>query len=638
MKKLVALLTALMLVGSAALAQGAAQPAAAEPTVVAIATQMSGYLYSNMWGSNNVDANLRSLLHGYSTVVWKNTGEFAVDTSVVASHTVADDGRGNRTYTFNLVHGLLYNDGSPITARDYVFTVLLQSDPLISALGGQHTNYDYLTGYAEYASGSRAVFSGVRLLGDYRFAITVTVGELPYFFEQTLMDVSPTPIQAIAPGYAVRDDGRGAYLTLAENATAEVGVPAPLTLDLLQTNLGGVNGYAHQPRITCGPYQLVTYDAAASSATVEINPNYQGNFEGRKPKLPAIKIVYMDNVSAMDAFERGDVQIVHKLTDASEVARARALQSNGGGEVINFLSAGYSFLAFACEQAPTDDVNVRKAIAMCIDRNAFCTDLFQNNALPVYAYYGYGQWMVSQNAEALAKYEIGFDVDSARDLLIKAGYTYNEDGKLYEDGKQQVRCRIKKGRLTPLELRWAKTPGQASELLLRQLTDACARLGIRLTVTDMSFADMLHQYFRVDGAREYNLFFLTETFFFAFDPYNAYNVDDVWQGAVNTSGLRDERLMAAARAMRRVPSGDMEAFTAKWFKFQDRWREVMPTAPIYSNVYFDLCVPTLYEFSANVRFGLSYALLYTTLVKPPEASSLDAGGLVGSDLEVVVDK
>ena len=41
---------------------------------------------------------------------------------------------------------------------------------------------------------------------------------------------------------------------------------------------------------------------------------------------------------------------------------------------------------------------------------------------------------------------------------------------------------------------------------------------------------MLHQYFRVDGAREYNLFFLTETFFFAFDPYNAYNVDDVWQG------------------------------------------------------------------------------------------------------------
>ena len=277
------------------------------------------------------------------------------------------------------------------------------------------------------------------------------------------MDVSPTPIQAIAPGYAVRDDGRGAYLTLAENATAEVGVPAPLTLDLPP------NKPERRKRLrTSAPHHLRAIPASdvrrgqPARPPWRLNPNYQGNFEGRKPELPAIKIVYMDNVSAMDAFERGDVQIVHKLTDASEVARARALQSNGGGEVINFLSAGYSFLAFACEQAPTDDVNVRKAIAMCIDRNAFCTDLFQNNALPVYAYYGYGQWMVSQNAEALAKYEIGFDVDSARDLLIKAGYTYNEDGKLYEDGKQQVRCRIKKGRLMPLELRWGQNarPGQ----------------------------------------------------------------------------------------------------------------------------------------------------------------------------------
>ncbi len=613
MKKLVALLIVLVLGSSAAFAQGSETATSSSPIVVAIATQMSGYFYSNMWGSNNVDANLRSLLNGYNTVVWKPTGEFAVDSSVVASYSVVDDRQGNRTYTFDLVHGLLYNNGTPITAKDYVFTVLLQSDPLISELGGQPTNFENLTGYSEYVAGTHAIFSGVRLLGDYRFSITVSSDRLPYYFEQMLMDINPTPIQAIAPGYDVRDDGRGVYLT---NATAEVGAPVPLTLDLLKTTLIGENGYVHQPHITSGPYQLVTYDAAASSATIAINPYYQGNFEGRKPELPAIKIVYMDNESALDAYERGNVQIIHKMTDVSEVARARTLQESGGGELINFLSAGYSFLAFACEQAPTDDVNVRKAIAMCIDRNAFCTDLFQNNALPVYAYYGYGQWIVSQNTDALAKYEIGFDVDTARDLLIKAGYTYNEDGKQYKDNKHQVRCCIKKGKLIPLELRWAKTPGKASDLLESQLTDACAKLGIRLKVKNMSFADMLPQYLRVNETRDYNLFFLTETFFFTFDPYNTYNVDDAWQGAVNTSGLRDERLMRAARDMRRVPSGDIEAFTAKWFKFQDRWREVMPTAPIYSNVYFDLCSPTLYEYTANVRYGLSYALLNTTLVKP----------------------
>ena len=642
MKKLLALLAALCLCVSVASAQETAPASAAaaqvaEPVVVAIATQMSGYLYSNMWGTNNVDSNVRSLLHAYSTVVWQPTGEFQVDPTVVTSHTVTEDGRGNRTYTFTVAGGLTYNDGSPITALDYVFTLLLQSDPLIPMLGGQNTNFDYLLGYADYATGARTHFTGVRLLGANSFSITVTAGELPYFFESTLMDVAPTPIQAIAPGYTVRDDGRGAYLTLTENRQAEPGIPAQLTQALLETTLTGADGYVHQPRITCGPYQLVGYDVMNSSATVKINPLYQGNYEGRKPELPSVQIVYMDNAAAVDAYERGEVQVVHKMIDASEIQRARTLQAESKGEVTNFLSAGYSFLAFACEQAPTDDANVRLALAMCIDRNAFCTDLFQSNALPVYAYYGYGQWMVADNADALSQYEIGYDVDVARDLLVKAGFIYNENGKLYEDGQDQVRCRIRKGKLTPLDLRWAKTAGKASDMLRVQLAAACKQLGIRLTVTDMDFATMLQQYFRMDGSREYNLFFLTETFSFAFDPYNEYNTDDLWQGAVNTSGLRDERLMNAARAMRRVKSGDTATYTAKWFKFQDRWRNVMPTAPIYSTVYFDLCQPTLYDFSANVRFGLSRALLYTTLTEPPASDAQEADTAGTGAIEVVVE-
>jgi len=620
MKKLMALLMALMLGPTVALAQdAAATPAAAEPVIVAIATPMSGYLYSNMWGTNNVDANIRSLLHGYNTVAWHTTGEFSVDETVVNSFSATADGRGNRTYTFDLAQGLTYNDGSPITARDYVFTVLLQSDPSIPLLGGQNTNFDYLTGYADYAAGNRSEFSGVRLIGERRFSITVMAGELPYFFEPTLMDVYPTPIQAVAPGYAVRDDGRGAYLTQSGGTADVQASPVPLTAEMLGETLTGVGGYVQQPRITCGPYQLTHYDAAANTLSMTINPMYRGNYEGRKPELENITIIQMDNTQAVDAYARGDVQIVHKLTDAVEVNRVRALQLEGKGDVANYLSAGYTFLAFACEQAPTDDANVRLAIAMCIDRNTFCTELYQGNALPVYAYYGYGQWMVADNTDALAAYEIGFDVDTARDLLIKAGFIYNEDGTLYEDGRGQVRCRIKKGRLTPLDLKWAKTAGKASDMLYAQLSSACGKLGIRLTVTDMGFSDMLWQYFRMDGQRSYNLFFMTETFSFAFDPYREYNINDVWQGATNTSGLRDERLMYAARAMRRVQNGDTATFIAKWLKFQDRWRVVMPTAPVCSNVYFGISQPWLYEFSSNVRFGLARALLYTTRTQPAQA-------------------
>lgn len=622
MKKWLSMVMALVLLPFAATAQEAAMvPTTDGAVTVAIATPMNGFFYSNMWGTNNVDANIRSLLHAYHTVEWQQTGEFAVDQTVVKSYTATDDGRGNRTYTFQLADNLTYNDGTPITAKDYAFTVLLQSDPAIVTLGGQNTNFDYVTGYADYATGNSGELSGLKLLNDYSFSLTVLSRELPFYYEPTLMDVYPTPIQTIVPGFAVRDDGQGAYLS--DSATGTVGASSPLTAELLGATLMGDGGYVHLPRVTSGPYQLEQYDAANNAVTLSANPRYLGDAKGRVPELKTVRIVQMDNEQAMLAYERGEVQIIHKMTETGAIEQARALQTEGKGSVTNFLSAGYTFLAFACEQAPTDDANVRLAIAMCIDRNAFCSDLYNGNALPVYAYYGYGQWMVANNTDALVKYEIGFDVDRARELLVKAGYVYNEDGKRYEDGKDQTRCRIRKGKLTPLELRWAKTEGNASDFLEKQLTSACDLLGIRLMVTKMPFSDMLRQYWRTDGERSYNLFFMTETFPFAFDPYQTYHTGDAWQGSVNTSGLRDERLMNAARAMRRVKNGDTETFIAKWLAFQDRWRTVMPTAPICTNVYFDINQPWLYAFADNVRYGLARALVYATLTKP--ADTLDVG-------------
>ena len=632
MKKWLSYAMALVLLPYAALAQEAVTAPTADGAVaVAIATPLSGCYYSNMWGTNNVDANIRSLLHAYHTVAWRPTGEFTVDQTVVKSETATDDGRGNRTYTFQLADGLTYNDGTPITAKDYVFTILLQSDPAIVMLGGQNTNFDYVTGYADYAAGNSGILSGVRLIGEYGFSLTVLSKELPFYYEPTLMDVYPTPLQAIAPGFTVRDDGEGAYLT--DGAAGTAGASSPLTAELLGGTLTGNNGYLHQPRVTSGPYQLEQYDAANNTLTLTVNPRYLGDAEGRVPELKTIRIVQMDNEQAMQAYERGEVQVIHKMTETGVIERARALQTEGKGSVTNFLSSGYTFLAFACEQAPTDDANVRLAIAMCIDRNAFCTDLYNGNALPVYAYYGYGQWMVTDNTDALAQFEIGFDVDSARELLVKAGYVYNEDGKRYEDGKEQVRCRIQKGKLTPLELRWAKTEGNASDFLEKQLTGTCDLLGVRLTVTEMSFADMLRQYWRVDGERTYNLFFMTETFPFVFDPYQTYNTGDAWQGSINTSGLRDERLMNAARAMRRVKNGATDTFITKWLAFQDRWRAVMPAAPICTNVYFDISQPWLYAFDGNVRYGLARALVYTTLTQPTDApdSGADTAPVLETD-------
>ncbi len=627
MKKLLAfaLLWCVALTACGAVAEASAAPGADAPVTVAIDTRASGCFYSDMWGVNMVDANVRALVHGYSTVAWSFTGQYGIDPGVVRDFTTAENDRGDRTYRFTLAQGLCYNDGTPITAADYVFTVLLESDPAVAALGGLNTAYSYLRGYTNYAQGKAGVFAGVRLLGAYEFSLTVPVGALPYFYEMTYAQVEPTPIGVLAPGYEVRDDGRGAYLA-AEDGAGTAPAASPLTAELLAETLTGESGYLYAPRVTCGAYQLAAFDAETGAVSLTANPRYAGNAEGRKPELTQVTIVPMENDAALAAYQEGSVQIIHNITDPAVVEAARQLSIAGTAQVGNHLNSGYAYLSFACEQAPTDDVNVRKAIAMCVDRAAFCAGLYQNNALPVYGYYGYAQWMVQLAGDEMAMYDLGYDVESARVLLEEAGYKYNEDGEPFVEGRGQTRCKLSGGVLTPLALRWAKTASPSADLLKTQLTTAFEKLGVALTIEEMSFPELLGQYYRADGTRQYQLFFLSEMFPYKFDPYYAYNVADAWQGAFNTTGLADARLMRAALNLRRVENGDMEGYLAKWKTFQQRWNEAQPTVPIYCTVELDVCGPTLYRFLDYVSNGLDIALMYATYTaqEPTPEPTLDS--------------
>ena len=56
------------------------------------------------------------------------------------------------------------------------------------------------------------MFSGVRLIDERTFSVTVKAQYEPYFYELSYLSVYPYPIGVIAPGCEVRDDGEGAYI------------------------------------------------------------------------------------------------------------------------------------------------------------------------------------------------------------------------------------------------------------------------------------------------------------------------------------------------------------------------------------------------------------------------------------------
>lgn len=69
------------------------------------------------------DSEVIDLLYGYSTYVITPDGKVVMDTNVISDLANEYDEEGNRIYTFTIHPDLKWNDGSKITATDYVFII-----------------------------------------------------------------------------------------------------------------------------------------------------------------------------------------------------------------------------------------------------------------------------------------------------------------------------------------------------------------------------------------------------------------------------------------------------------------------------------------------------------------------------------
>lgn len=648
MKKSLALILALLLALSAPLAlaeplaggEQAAAPAPAnyEELVVGSTTAMSGNFFSDMFGSNTADMDVRTLLHGYNLIQWNGeTGAYGIDDSVVSGLIVTDDGAGNRTYTVALYDDLSYSDGTPITAYDYAFSLLLSVAPEVAEIGGS-TGKDYLLGVDEYLDGTAAALAGVRVLAEDQLAITVKAEYLPYFYELTMMDVTPYPIAVIAPGCEVADDGEGAYIRNIDETVEEPIFTAAL---LEETLLNPETGYISHPGVTSGPYRLTAYDAANSTAEFEINENYKGNSDGELPQIPRLVFRLVTNEDMIAQLESGEIGLINKAMNADTVDAGMRLVTGGTAGVSNYARSGYGFISYNCERPGMDSAAVRQAIAHCLDKDAFIADYVRNYGLRVDGYYGIGQWMyrlvsgalaapVEAPAEdadeaAVAEYEAevaewealnlsgiemyALDTDAAAELLDADGWNLNREGEAFTAGEDDVRCKEIEGEIVPLEFTMIYPEGNtAAESLQATFADNLKRAGIALTMEPKPFAELLQIYYR-QVERDCDMVFLATNFGDVFEPSATFNPAEALQGVHNRTGVADEELYNLALEMRATEPGDVLGYCQKWVAFQERWTEVMPTLPIYSNVYFDFYTPTLHNYNAGADTSWAEAIV-----------------------------
>ena len=568
--------------------------------VIGSITQVINEFYDTSFSNSATNYAMYDLIHGGDTVVYTKEGEFAYDETILASHEETDNEDGSKTYTMTINDGLVWSDGSPITAKDYVFALLCESSDEMGGVDGYPGNtYTVLVGYDEFHDGTSDTFAGVHLIDDMTFSVTIKAEELPYHYDISYAGVRPRPMAVIAPGCDVEDTENGAQIT------------GDFTTELLQETINNIDtGYRYNPQVTCGPYLFAGFDEAAQEATLTVNPNYMGDYRGVKPVIETLVVRTVSSDTMMNELQAGSVDLLYESSGADTINAGLDLVEEGVANYTTFYRNGYGKIQFDCSQFPTDSENVRQAIAYCLDRNEFARQYSGGYAAVVDAAYGLAQIEYTENADWLAEnlnhYEM--NIETAKQLLEEDGWNLNADGTEYSG--TGTRYKEVDGELVPLQITWANTDGNpVSDLLSTMLPTNMAEAGMELVPTTMDFATLQDCISHV-GDTIYNMYNLATGFATANSPWYYYSTDESYMGSgYNANWITDPELEAAANALKTIPYDDTETWLTTWRDYIKVWNDKMPDIPLYSDEYYDFYSTKLQGWEPSSIWGWEMAVL-----------------------------
>ena len=586
-------------------------------------TGISGDLGNGWWTNNADDATLRGLIDDYEVVVSDQGGAFVVNETVCGGIETTDNEDGSKTFTVKINEGLTFNNGEPITAANYVAYALVRYSPAALEASVQAAA-DQIVGAADYQSGTTSYLSGIRLLDEYTYSVTISADYVPFYYELTYASFTPIYLpQYASADLTVKDDGQGAYLDGGSLVASEI----------------DASRWVYEGRVSAGPYQVVSVDTGANEAVLELNPNYAGNFEGQKPSIEQVVMVKSVTETEFDALKTGSIDLLNQLSDGNEINTALDLVEEGGYEVSAFERSGYGQLTFQCDFGPTQFEAVRHAVAYLLDRNDFANQFCQGHGSVVHGPYGLSMWMYKDSEELFASEldTYAYDPAKAVEILEADGWVLDENGNPYESGTRYkevtaeeagdypLNVTLADGRiLMPLHIMWASSEDNpVSELLAVMLTNGqqTADAGMVIEQTTMTFDELLLYMYRDAtqgdkyGVPTYGMYNLATNFYANYDQSYTFTSDpDMVALGYNQNYLFDDTLDQLSMDMvYGVESGDDETYLKIWQDFIIRWNELLPNLPLYSNVYYTIYPEWLEGFEQNSLWGFEDAILYASI-------------------------
>jgi ABC-type oligopeptide transport system substrate-binding subunit len=253
--------------------------------------------------------------------------------------TVSEDGL---TYTFALKEGLTYAppyDDVPITAADFVRAIEREACDVCSS-EGYSFYYGVIEGFEE-ADGSAGSVSGATAVDDQTLEITLTQPAGDFLFLMAMPAMAPIP-EGAADGHE-EDYGRflaqsGPYMFEGSEQIAE-GTEAP------------------------------GYDPGRSWTLVR-NPSWDQD-ELRKAYVDEIVVEINENVDvSYEKFQEGEIHMVFDGVPPPQVLREFSTNPDLQDQLHVNPSDGVRYISMNIAEPPFDDIHVRKALNLVLDKDA----------------------------------------------------------------------------------------------------------------------------------------------------------------------------------------------------------------------------------------------------------------------------
>lgn len=634
MKKFLALLLAVVMMLSLAACNsndapidGDNQPSERPNRVIyGSTTEVSGDIGPGSWWTNNAtDKMIRDFINDYTPVVTNQGGEYIVNDTVCGGIESVVNEDGSKTFTVKINEGLLFSNGEPVTAANYVAYALIAYSPA-AAEAGAKVSAEQVVGAKEYQNGEADALSGVHYIDEYTYSITIDKEFVPYFYELTYASLNPLYIPMYASAdLTVVDTENGAKFEGGELVASEIDAAR----------------WKYADAVTAGPYVIKRLDTGALETVLEINEYYAGNFEGQKPSIQQVVIVKAETATEFDMLKTGAIDVLDSLSEGVEINSALDLQEQGGFETVNFERNGYGKIMFQCDFGPTQFAAVRHAVAYLLDRNEFANTFCQGFGSVVHGPYGLAMWMTKDSTERFEAElnTYAYDPAKAVEVLVADGWVLDAEGNEYvsgtrykevtaeEAGDYEYNVKLADGRiLMPLYIKWSSSEANpVSELLVTMLSNGqqVADAGMVIEQNVMSFDELLNYMYRDAtqgdqyGVKTYGMYNLASNFTPAYDQSYSFSIDEEYVAAGwNQNYIFDKELDDLSMNMvYGVESSDREGYLKLWQDFILKWNELLPEIPLYSNVYYTIYPDWLEGYEQSSLWDFNQAILYATIAE-----------------------